>query len=52
MAGASISVYEFDIVVRGQQVYKSVGFHSLCAKLINCIPVLEDGKRDKHAIND
>ena len=52
MAGASISVYEFDIVVRGQHVYKSVGFHSLCAKLVNCIPVLEDEKHDKHAIKD
>ena len=29
MAGVSISVYEFDIVVRGQHVYKSVGLHLL-----------------------
>ena len=54
MAGASTSVYEFYSVVRGQHVYKSVwtsltDWHSKTRKRI---PVQEDDKCDKYAIND
>ena len=54
MAGASTSVYEFDSVVRGQHVYKSVWtpLTDWCSKTRNCIPVKEDDERDKYAIND
>ena len=54
MAGGSTSVYEFDSVVRGQHVYKSV-WTSLTdwrSKTCKCILVLEDDKRDKYTIND
>ena len=54
MAGASTSVYKFGNVVRGQRIYKSVwttltDWYSITR---NCIPVREDDKRDKYAIND
>ena len=51
MAGASTSVYEFDIVIRGQHVYKSLqtSLTDWCSK---CIPVREDDERDKYAINN
>ena len=54
MAGASTSVYEFDNVVRGQHVYKSVwtSLTDWCSKTCKCIPVREDDERDKYAIND
>ena len=53
-AGASTSVYEFDSVVRGQEVYKSV-WTSLTDwrnKTRKCILGQEDGERDKYAIDD
>ena len=57
MAGASTSVYEFDSMVRGQRVYKSVwtSFTDWCSKTRKCIPAREDDERDKYikyAIND
>ena len=54
MAGASTSVYEFDSVVRGQYVYKSVwtSLTDWCSKTGKCILVWEDDKLDKYAIND
>ena len=54
MAGTSISVYEFDSVVRGQHVYRSVwtSLNDWCSKTPNCIPVQEDDECDKYAIND
>ena len=54
MAGASTSVYEFDGVVRGQHVYKSVwtSLTDWCSKTRKCIPVQEDDERDKYAIKD
>ena len=58
MAGTSTSVYEFDSMVRGQRVYKSVwtSFTDWCSKTRKCrIPVQEDDERDKYikyAIND
>ena len=54
MAGANTSVYEFDSVVRGQHVHKSVwtSLTHWCSKICKCIPVREDNKRDKYAIND
>ena len=53
MAGASTSVYEFDSVVRGQHVYKSVWtpLTDWCSKTRKC-QVREDDERDKYAIND
>ena len=54
MAGASTSVYEFDSVVRGQCVYKSVwiSLTDWCSKTCKCILVREDNERDKYTIND
>ena len=54
MAGASTSVYKFDSVVRGEYVYKSVctSLTDWCSKTCKCIPVQEDNKHDKYAIND
>ena len=54
MAGASTRVYEFDSVVRGQHVYKSVWtlLTDWCSKICKCIPVWEDDERDKYAINN
>ena len=51
MADTSTSVYEFDSVVRGQHVYKSV-WTSLTDWCIKCILVREDDERDKYTIND
>ena len=54
MAGASTSVYEFDSVVRGQHVYKSVwtSLTDWCSKTRKCILVWEDDERNKYTIND
>ena len=54
MAGASTSVYEFDRMVRGQDVYNSVwtSLTDWYSKTRKCIPVQEDDKCDKYAIND
>ena len=56
MAGVSTNVYEFDSMVTGQHVYKSVwtSLNDWCSKLktCECIPVREDDERDKYAIND
>ena len=54
MTDASTSVYEFDSVVRGQHVYKSVltSLTDRCGKTCKCIPMWEDNERDKYAIND
>ena len=53
-AGASTSVYEFDSMVRGQVIYKSVwtSLTDWCSKTLKCIPVREDDERDKCAIDD
>ena len=53
MAGASTSVYEFDSVIRGQHIYKSVwtSLTDWCSKTRKCIPVQEDNERDKYAMN-
>ena len=44
MVGASTSVYEFDSVVRGQHVYKSLRtpLTDWCSKIHKCILVQED----------
>ena len=49
MAGASTSVYEFDSVVGGQHVYKSVwtSLNDCCSKTFKYIPVREDDEHDK-----
>ena len=54
MASASTSVYEFNSMVRGQHVYKSVwtSLTDWCSKTCNCIPLREDDEFDKYAIND
>ena len=54
MADASTSVYEFDSVVRGQYVYKSVqtSLTDWCSKTDKCNLVQEDDKCGKYAIND
>ena len=55
MAGASTSVYEFDSVVRGQHIYKSVwtSLTDWCSKTRKYIVVVrEDGECDKYAIDD
>ena len=54
MAGASISVYKFDSVVRGQHVYKSVwtSLTDWCSKTRKCILMQEDDEHDKYAIKD
>ena len=51
MASASTNVYEFDSVVRGHHVYKSVWapLTDWCSK---CILVWEDDERDKYTVND
>ena len=55
MVGVSTSVYyEFDSVVKGQDVYKSV-WTSLTdwrSKTRKWIPVWKDDKCDKYTIND
>ena len=53
MAGTSTSVYEFDSVVRGQHIYKSVWtlLTDWYSKTHKCIPVREDNERIKYAIN-
>ena len=54
MAGAKTSVYEFDSMVRGQHVYKSV-WNSLtdcCSKTCKCVLVQENDECDKYTIND
>ena len=53
-AGASTSVYDFDSMVRGEDVYKSVwtSLTDWCNKTHKCIPVREDDKCDKYAIDD
>ena len=50
----SLIAYEFDSVVRGQQVYKSVWTSPTdgCSKTCKCTLVREDDERDKYAIND
>ena len=54
MAGASTSVYEFDSVVKGQRIYKSVwtSLTDWCSKICKSILVREDDDCDKYAIND
>ena len=54
MTGASTSVYEFDSMVRGLHVCKSVwtSLTDWCSKTHKWIPVREDDERDKYAIND
>ena len=54
MAGVSTSVYKFDRVVRGQDVYKKDGLHSLTGvvKLVSRSRCGKDDKRDKYIIND
>ena len=54
MADVSTSVDEFDSVVRGQHVYKSIWtpLTDWCSKTHKCTPVREDDERDKYAIND
>ena len=54
MAGASTSVYEYDSVVIGQHIYKSVwaSLTDWCSKTPKCILVREADERDKYAIND
>ena len=50
MAGASISVYEFDNVVRGQHVYKSA-WTPLTDRTRKYI-LLEDNEHDKYTVNN
>ena len=50
MAGASTSVYEFDNVVRGQHIYKSV-WTTLTDKIHKCI-LREGNEGDKYAVNN
>ena len=54
MAGVSTSVYEFNSMVRRQDVYKSVWtlLTDWCSKTRKWIPVRKDDERDKYAIND
>ena len=54
MVGVSTSVYEFDSVVRGQDVYKSVwtSLTDWYSKTRKCIPVWEGNERDKYAIDN
>ena len=51
MAGASTSVYEFDSVVRGQHIYKSV-WTSLTDWCSKTRKYMEDDEHDKYAMND
>ena len=53
MAGVSSSVYEFDNMVRAQDVYKSL-WTSLIdwySKTRKWIPVQKDNEHDKYTIN-
>ena len=54
MASVSTSVYEFDSVVRGQDVYKSVwtSLTDWCSKTHKWILVREDNECDKYTINN
>ena len=54
MAGVSTSVYRFDSVVRGQDIYESVWTSLIdwCSKTHKWIPVQKDDEGDKHTIND
>ena len=54
MAGVSTSVYEFDSLVRGQDVYKSAWTSLIdwCSKTRKWIPVRKDDEHDKYVIND
>ena len=54
MAGASTSVYEFDSMVRGQDIYISVwtSLTDWCSKTRKWTLVQKDGERDKYTIND
>ena len=54
MEGASTSVYEFENMIRGQHVYKSVwiSLTDWCSKTRKWMPVREDDEHDKNAIND
>ena len=49
MADASTRVYEFDIVLRGQDVYKSAWI-PLTDKMHKCT-LRENNKHDKYAVN-
>ena len=51
MAGASISDYEFDNVVRGQHVYKSAWIPLTDKTARKCI-LREDNEHDKYAVNN
>ena len=51
MAGASISVYEFDNMVRGQHVYKSA-WTPLTDKMHKCRHPAGDNERDKYGVNN
>ena len=50
MAGASTSVYEFDNMVRGQHIYKSI-WTPLTDKTHKCM-LRENNERDKYAVNN
>ena len=50
ITGASISVYEFDSMIRGQHVYKSA-WTPFTDKMYKCI-LQEDNKHDKYTAND
>ena len=54
MASGRTSVYEFDSMIRGQYVYKSVwtSLTDWCSKTRKCIQVWEDDEHDKYTIND
>ena len=54
MAGASTSVYEFDNVVRGRHVYRSVWttLTDWCSKICKSILVWEDDEHDKYTLID
>ena len=54
MTGASTGVHEFNGVVRGQYVYKSVwtSLTDWCNITLKSIPVQEDDDSDKYTIND
>ena len=54
MAGASTSVYEFDSVVRGQHVYKTVltSLTDWYSETRKYILVQEDDEHHKYAMND
>ena len=54
MADSNTSVYEFDSVVIGQHIYKSVwtSLTDWCSKTCKWIQVREDDERDKYTINE